>query len=228
MENAADALKMAAEVLLFILALGITISSFSQARETSEILLRYTDRDYVTQYVEDLETTERVVGIETIIPAIYRAYKENYKIYFYNEDGTPFGLYTMRNTTTGEITEINAVDSTQEGLALGENWHKDNFIMALLYGRNAESLFKDINGNPIGWNEVKNDYNTGDSVITLQDDGIYDKINSRKFKEYFGVYYPSQAREGAGEGVDPDETNENAQTTTEQKMRVISYQVYNE
>ena len=49
MENVADALKMAGEMLLFILALGIGISSFSQARETSDALLRYTDREYMTQ-----------------------------------------------------------------------------------------------------------------------------------------------------------------------------------
>lgn len=224
MENAADALKMAAEVLLFILALGITISSFSQARETSEILLRYTDRDYVTQYVEDLETTERVVGIETIIPTIYRAYKENYKIYFYDVNGNPLELYKIKNAQTGAITSINAIDLTQD--VLGDDWQKDNFIMALLYGKEAvttKSLLKDKYGQTISWEDFNTSLNTGNSIIDLNEDGIYGIISSSKFKEYFGVYYPSQAREGAGEG---EEENTNAQTTTEQKMRVISYQKY--
>ncbi len=225
MENAADALKMAAEMLLFLLALGITISSFSQARETSEILLSYTDRDYVTQYVEDLETTQRVVSIETIIPTIYRAYKENYKIYFYDVSGNPLELYTIKDTQTGAETVINAIDSTED--TLGDDWQKDNFIMALLYGKNAETLLKDRNGNSILWEDFKTSLNTGNSIIDLKDEGIYDKISSSRFKEYFGVYYPSQATENAGDGVDPDDTNQNAQTTTESKMRVISYQAYN-
>lgn len=226
MENAVNALKMAAEMLLFILALGITISSFSQAKGTAETVLMYTDRDYVTQYVEGLETTERVVGIETIIPAICRAYKENYKIFFYNADGTPLELYTIENSQTHERTVVNAIDSTED--TLGEDWQKDNFIMALLYGRDAvsKSLLKDKNGNTItSWNDFKASLNTGYSVIDLNNDGIYGKISSSRFKEYFGVYYPSQAREGAGEGAEDEDPN--AQTTTEQKMRVISYQIYN-
>ena len=40
MENAADALKMAAAVLVFVLALGISISSFSQARYTADVLIQ--------------------------------------------------------------------------------------------------------------------------------------------------------------------------------------------
>lgn len=225
MENAADALKMAAEVLLFILALGITISSFSQARETSEIVLGYTDRDYVTQYVEDLETTERVVGIETIIPTIYRAYKENYKIYFYDVDGNPLELYKIKNAQTGAITSINAIDLTQD--VLGDDWQKDNFIMALLYGTNAN--LKDQYGNTISFDEFEASLNSGYSVYHLNPNGIYDIIiKSNQFEEYFGVYYPSQAREGAGEGAEGEETNMNAQTTSEEKMRVISYYIFNE
>ena len=38
MENAVEALKMAAAVLTFVLALGIGMSSFSQAKQTSEII----------------------------------------------------------------------------------------------------------------------------------------------------------------------------------------------
>lgn len=52
MENVADALKMAADFLVFITALAIGITSFSQARSTAQILLNYTDREYETQYVE--------------------------------------------------------------------------------------------------------------------------------------------------------------------------------
>ena len=56
---------------------------------------------------------------------------------------------------------------------------------------------------------------------------IYDKIiKNNRFEEYFGVYYPSQARDGAGDDADADGANVNTQTTTESKMRVISYYIY--
>ena len=91
MENAADALKMAAWVLIFVVALSIIINAFGMARQTTDILISYNDNEYYTDYVEQ-GSTERKVGYETIIPAIYRAYKENYKIIFLNNDGTPIYL----------------------------------------------------------------------------------------------------------------------------------------
>ena len=224
MENVADALKMAGEMLLFILALGIGISSFSQARETSDALLKYTDREYVTQY-QGMGTTQRVVGEETVIPTIYRAYKERFKIYFYHTDGTPLELYTITNAQTLEETSVNAIDADKP--ALGQDWQKDNFIMALLYGTNAN--LKDQYGNTISFDEFETSLNSGYSIYHLNPNGIYDIIiKSNQFEEYFGVYYPSQAREGAGEGAEGEETNMNAQTTSEEKMRVISYYIFNE
>ena len=44
MENAAEALKMAGAVLLFVLALSVAIVSFGQARETADTILDYRDR----------------------------------------------------------------------------------------------------------------------------------------------------------------------------------------
>ena len=223
MENVAEALKMAGEMLLFILALGICISSFSQARETSDALLRYTDREYVTQY-QGVGTTQRVVGEETVIPTIYRAYKERFKIYFYEADKSPLELYTITNSQTLEETSVNAIDADRP--VLGQDWQKDNFIMALLYGTNAN--LKDQYGNTISFDEFETSLNTGYSIYHLNPNGIYDIIiKSNQFEEYFGVYYPTQAREGAGEGTEGEETNVNAQTTSEEKMRVISYYIFN-
>ena len=49
MENAADAIKMAGAVLLFVLALSIVIPFFSQARETTDLILDARDRE--TTYI---------------------------------------------------------------------------------------------------------------------------------------------------------------------------------
>jgi len=87
MENATEALKMAGAVLIFVLAISIIILAFGQVRETSDIILSYKDRE--TEYINDEEnryyeinTSVRTVSLETVIPSIFRAYLENYKIVF--------------------------------------------------------------------------------------------------------------------------------------------------
>ena len=78
MENAAQALKMAAFLLIFVVSLTTTILSFSNVRETAQTILEYSDREYDYTYVDDQGgQTERIVSAETIVPAIMRAYKEN-------------------------------------------------------------------------------------------------------------------------------------------------------
>ncbi len=221
MENAAEALKMAGEMLLFILALGISISSFSQAREASDMILQYTDREYVTQY-QGVGTTQRVVGEETILPTIYRVYKENFRICFYDSNKNPLELYTVTNRQTHEETIVNTIDP--ETPALGEDWQKDNFIMALLYGNKA--TLRDRNGNAISFEDFKESLNAGIYTYNLNTAGIYDIIKGSRFQEYYGVYYPSQAIEDAPGDIEGEEINENAQTTSELKMRVISYYQY--
>lgn len=47
MENAADALKMAAWVLIFVVALSIIINAFGMARQTTDILISYNDNDII-------------------------------------------------------------------------------------------------------------------------------------------------------------------------------------
>ena len=52
MENAADALKMAFGVLIFVVAISLSVSTFSNARTTIDSIISYRDKtqDYV--YVE--------------------------------------------------------------------------------------------------------------------------------------------------------------------------------
>ena len=103
MENAADALKMAGAVLLFVLAVSVAIVSFGQARETADTILDYKDRE--TVYIDgnlyyETTGTERTVGLETVIPTIYRAYLENYKVVF---EGLDSPIYTMKLSNGNEI-----------------------------------------------------------------------------------------------------------------------------
>ena len=107
MENAADALQMAAAVLIFVLALSISINAFGEARQTSQMLIEYNDREYDTTYIEQNDGTQRTVSVESIIPNIYKAAKENNKIVFENCESlfNNNGVYQQRDGKAAQILE---------------------------------------------------------------------------------------------------------------------------
>lgn len=120
MENGVDALKIAFGMIIFVLAISITISLFTTAIETLNRIweVRQSEESYVTDadgnylnYV-NFNGGTRIVSAETIVPNMYRAYKENFAIYFYeNMSGEPFILYTNE-----EGQDINYIDLFQESL----------------------------------------------------------------------------------------------------------------
>jgi len=156
MENAADALKMAAFVLLFVGALSIAMTTLSKTRTTSEAILYTLDdkNDYVyveeNAYIDEVATTyktERVVTLEAILPTLYRYYKENYRVEFYKADGSPLGLYTPR----GSLQQTNALDIDDE-MQNNEYWqgspqatkeHLDKVVRDVLFSTYSNSRFKE-------------------------------------------------------------------------------------
>ena len=108
MENATEALKMGFAVLVLVVALSLTIYSFTRVRETSAQITAEAD---VKQYYQQLTLNEtegstnaqanRIVGVETVIPTLYRYYKENYTILFYKGTG-----YNEANGTFEQITPM--------------------------------------------------------------------------------------------------------------------------
>lgn len=198
MENAADALKMAAAVLIFVLALSISINAFGEVRKTSQVLLDYQDREYDYTYVEENGSTERIVGLETMIPTIYKLYKENYKIIFESRTIAVNGVYKKINADSSS-TKINYIDLEKEVFATDKR--KEEFIMAILYGANTDT---------------KTTFRTV-SRIDLNDRGLYDIIKGKRFKEKLGVYYQEEVQgESGGESNTPD--------SNKTKKRVITYE----
>lgn len=168
MENAADALKMATWVLIFVVALSIIINAFGMARQTTDILISYNDNEYYTDYVEQ-GNTERKVGYETIIPAIYRAYKENYKIIFLNNDGTPMYFYENKNTKE----QINYIDLEKQNV--GNDTAKEEFIKYIVTGK-----------------EINNSQYKFENSYDIKNNGLYNQIKGKQFTESLGVYYQEE------------------------------------
>lgn len=147
MENVVDALKMAGSILLFTIALSVAVLAFSQARETIGTVLQNSDREYLTiegderfYYLSDGNDTNRYVGLETIIPAIYRAYKENYRIEFDWGSLDNYYLFKNINQTTGQEIpdEINYIDLSAQNLSGDEKSRK--FVEGILYGVNSSDM----------------------------------------------------------------------------------------
>lgn len=215
MENAVDALHMAASVLIFVLALSISINAFGQARQTADMLVSYNDREYSYTYVEENTDkegnvlTERLVGLDSIIPSIYKAYRENYKIVFKNSEGVlNEGLYKKRKNETGEYEPVFQIDLENETLAGDEQ--KLEFLMAIIYGKKIDNF------GPVS-DRVRNN-----SGITLNKEGLYDKINNEKFKEDIGIYYQEEAGV-VDDDSDIETSGSDVPEANKTEKRVITY-----
>ena len=203
MENAADALKMAAAVLVFVMALSITINSFTETRIAATTILNNKDKEYDYTYVEDNGTTERLVGLESIIPTIYKAYKENYKVIFDASILGSNGVYEKINSETGIKEAVYSIDLQKE--VLGSDTQKEQFLMAILYG----SKYSDFSTAKTAFEK--------NLKIVLNESGIYGRING-KVKESIGIYYQEESG-NAGEGTEES----NVPDVNKTEKRVITY-----
>ena len=223
-DNIANALKMAAAVLMFIVALSISISSFGHVRKTAQTIIELNDREYNYTYVGNANTTKRIVGPETIIPSIYRAYVENYKIFFYDKNGEKVALYTKHEMNSeGRYEDVvkNYIDLEKE--TLRDNLVKENFIKGILYGEDALNKeykdFFELRGIKFFTKGLNHD-----KIYKVLCD-IIDKNNGKRFEESLGEYY----QEDLVEEVDGDGSNaDSVPETNKTKKRIISYKVINE
>lgn len=114
MEDAAEALKMAFSVFAFIIAIGLAFTTFNQSKRVADIVVSSSDRTYVESYTESEIINEekygRIVGAETVIPNLYRYYKEKYTIEIANSSETienVFDLDTEQRYRDGMVGDNN-------------------------------------------------------------------------------------------------------------------------
>ena len=196
MENAAEAMKMAFGYMMFVLALTLSISSFSQATTAVQNITTMKDREIEYTYVTP--TSEKIVGVETVVPTMYRAYKENFKIYFYENytsetNNKPLYLYQYIDSH-GNNVKVNYIDLEHEIFA--------NFNEAI------EHLT--IMLNPRARLSTTHKYYNQ----FIYGDGLYKYFKNKKFKEVLGEYY----MEHAAAGMETEESDAN-----KTKKRVITY-----
>lgn len=101
MENAVDALKMAFAVFVFVVALSITMHSFTSAKEAADGILWHSDK---TNYYEWVESGNQIKGREVskdaIIASLYKKQTDTFIIV--NKSSTEKYIFNY----TGKVTEI--------------------------------------------------------------------------------------------------------------------------
>lgn len=96
MENASDALKMAGAAILFVLAFSVAMVMFTKVRQTTDAILDNLRIDEFYAKVEPLDNNvTRVVGLETVIPTLYRYAQSDasIRIRILADDGTEHQVF---------------------------------------------------------------------------------------------------------------------------------------
>lgn len=161
MENAVQALKIGAAILVFSIAIATVFLIFAQARQVSETVFFAMDNDSYMEYVEgDSSTINRVVGIETIIPTLYNFNKEMCSITIINKAGDVIGYFDTAANPPLDNTQLNpTIDKFVNEKLLGTTLKDSKF---------EETFYEDIYKGNI--------YTDEDTLETIQDINTKTKI----------------------------------------------------
>ena len=168
MENAVDALYMGFAILVFVIALSLSIFSFTEVTNASQRIIDARDKTTLYNYFEP-EGTARKVTREDIIPTLYRIFNEEYTVEFIGIEN----LYKVK-TPEGE-SEINFIENKAE------------------YGINDSEIGKDFITKTLQGKAAFNDFIREKGITSykeyLPNQGLYDILEGKTFKEEIGLYY---------------------------------------
>ena len=200
MENAVEALKIAGAVLVFVLALSLSISSLSQANSSVSTIATIYDKEAQYQYVKPTTNLNRTVGADTVVSTMYRAYSENIKIVFQKSDKSPLPIYYKTNQSGKKVDEnnievndpnramtINVIDLSEEGFATLDS--ATQHLSMILAGKNKWKAQANDEGNQTMLDMLK-DTQYGNQFMEINyPDGFYEYLSKHTFVESLGEYY---------------------------------------
>ena len=171
MEDASEALYLAGSVLIFIIALTITISSFTMVRAGIDDIVGSTEKVSIAKnsegYINFIQSRNngatRIVGIETVLSSTYRALKENYVVYI------------QFKTDTDANYSISADSDASINLNVYEDKEGKN-ILKFTVDKNDKVLRTNDN-HLLNSNEYK-------ELVKK----LYNKLEGNQFYEYLGEY----------------------------------------
>ena len=97
MENVTRALLMAFSMIIFVIGFSFSMYLINKLTTTANVLL---DSVESTNYYDNIEVKgsdviKRDVGVETIIPVLYRYYKEQYSVKIVDKNGNVIQLFDL-------------------------------------------------------------------------------------------------------------------------------------
>lgn len=242
MENAVDALKIAFGVFVLTMALSIGMYMFNQAKATADVVLASSDTETYAMYTDEIEGIastggDRIVGLETIIPTLYKYYKENYTVVFLNSNGTPMTLYTTRmnnpanwstdfiNKYTGYADkdlrvcsfDVDEETSRHEPWTGGTDYYKQNLDMFLSGG----TFYAPSNNSNYNYNYGRQSGSGTDGVNGWGNRSFIDQFQDKQFRESIGQYTYSDIASEAED--DPTYDSSGLTNTAPKTKRVIVY-----
>ena len=203
MENAVRALEYAFAVLIFIIGLSASIYLLSEVKTTSDIVFSQVDTQqyYVDAEMPEDELTDngnikyngRIVNVETIVPTLYRYYKENYIVEFYDLQGNNIIKFDLsQETTTRQLWTANPEADAKKRLDIFLNGGTSGVINSQTYNIADDIAFvKDENGKEIMG------LNTKGSIVR---DGLYNYCKDKRFSEEY-AYVPEISEQTIDEDI---------------------------
>lgn len=147
MENATDALLMAFAVLIFIIALSVTLTTLTQAKSAADIVLFYSDREnFQTPLKSDphnISDGGRIVGVDTVIATIYRCAKEKFSVKIV-EDSQIYNFEYDLQTEEQIKEEIQRFLETHNGEKYRETYVEVTISGTTYIGEDGTQLEEDV------------------------------------------------------------------------------------
>lgn len=108
-DNANQALMISFAILVFVIAMSVTMYMFSTLMTTAESLTFHTDETnfYDNVAVVGTEGIERYVNTETVIPTLYRYYKEHFCVKIYDTTNTANNGSSADKPVLVQVLDVN-------------------------------------------------------------------------------------------------------------------------
>ncbi|MCL2342251.1 MAG: hypothetical protein FWC53_04375 [Firmicutes bacterium] len=196
MENAAEAIKYAFAIMVFVISISIAFMSISQAKATSDVITFAIDKtNFYPQLTRDASgelketygsTTNgtgiktdlkgnRIVGVDTVVSSLYRYYTEGFCVIINDKNEKRIAKFDPEGESKSPWN--------------GSNQNKVKRINAFLSGVVPSD---GINGNKVGFGGISGQYTGGSSgywSIAEKPFNTYIKNNATFIEEFVEVNY---------------------------------------
>lgn len=192
MENASEAIIIAGSIFLLIIALTLSINSFSRVKtQIDDIVLSHDKVEYAVDsdnklinFIESKKKYTRTVQFETIVTTLRRIRKESFDVYIITNENIEDLAAALQDKLHENYTFEDIQVSADEDIQVSA----DKTIIRFTLSGEANKYVEDKNSDNF------------DKALNL----LYNEIGDKKFKEFYGIY-----KEKTQEGVSDIEKTDN-------------------